>query len=98
MGSIRLVGARPVRSFLSWSLNVDTHFAIRSAASFFNSSSMVPPLSIGKTGLRPFFGHQLRYRRQKARLLPAASWYLMSRKSEKLLTLWEPHVVWRHFT
>jgi len=29
-------------------------------------------LSIGKTGLRPFFGHQLRYRRQKAGFLPAA--------------------------
>src|ERR1700737_4809315 len=44
MCSIRLVCARPVRSFFSWSLNVDTHFAMRSAASFFNSSSMVLPL------------------------------------------------------
>src|SRR5712671_4941931 len=47
MCSIRLVCARPVRSFLSWSLNMDTHFAIRSAASFLNSSSMVPPLRPG---------------------------------------------------
>src|ERR1700724_3377062 len=47
MCSIRLVCARPVRSFFSWSLNVDTHFAMRSAASFFNSSSMVPPLRPG---------------------------------------------------
>src|SRR5579859_6041468 len=44
MCSIRLVCARPVRSFFSWSRNVDTHFAMRTAASFFNSSSMVLPL------------------------------------------------------
>src|SRR5476649_56652 len=40
---MRLVCARPVRIFFSCSLNVATHFCMRTVASFFTSSSMYPP-------------------------------------------------------
>src|SRR5712672_2131963 len=86
MCSIRLVCALPVRSFFSWSLNVDTHFAMRSAASFFSSSSMVLPLVNWKNWPAAVF-------RTSAPLPPAkgatfAGWtvpWLMLRKPGSLL-------------
>src|SRR6266446_608244 len=44
-----------------------------------------PP--VDQTRSCAFVGHQLPCRRQKARLLPAPSWCLMRRKSDKLLVL-----------